>query len=144
MRKEHIKLSQADQDFLITMISKGQLPARVFKRATALLQLHRGQTLCAVSETLQVSYQTIAQWRDNYHSNGLKALEDKPRQGRPVVIDGKSRASITALACSTPPSGRARWTLRLLADRAVELGLCETLSHTRARVILKKTVSSPI
>src|SRR5438270_5153710 len=109
MQKEHIKLSQADQDFLITMISKGQLPARVFKRATALLELNRGQTLCAVSRTLQVSYQTIAQWRDNYQSNGLKALEDKPRQGRPVVIDGKSRASITALACSQPPSGRARW-----------------------------------
>ena len=121
------------------MISKGQLPARVFKRATALLELNRGQTLCAVSETLQVSYQTIAQWRDNYHSNGLKALEDKPRPGRPVVIDGKSRASITALACSTPPRGRARWTLRLLADRAVELGYCESLSHTRARSLLKKT-----
>jgi len=50
-----------------------------------------------------------------------------------VLIDGKSRAAITALACSTPPSGRARWTLRLLADKAVELGLCESLSHTKAR-----------
>ena len=144
MRKEHIKLSQADQDFLMVIISKGQLPARVFKRATALLELHRGQTLCSVSETLQVSYQTIAQWRDNYQSSGLQALEEKPRRGRPILIDGKQRAQITALACSTPPEGRARWTLRLLADRAVELGLCETLSHTRARVILKKTVSSPI
>ena len=144
MHKEHIKLSQADQDFLMTIISRGQLPARVFKRATALLELHRGQTLCSVSETLQVSYQTVAQWRDNYQANGLQALEEKPRRGRPILIDGKQRAQITALACSTPPEGRARWTLRLLADKAVELGLCETLSHTRARVILKKTVSSPI
>jgi putative transposase len=144
MHKEHIKLSQADQDFLMTIISKGQLPARVFKRATALLELHRGQTLCSVSQTLQVSYQTVAQWRDNYQASGLKALEEKPRRGRPILIDGKQRAQITALACSTPPEGRARWTLRLLADRAVELGYCESLSHTRARVILKKTVSSPI
>jgi transposase len=144
MHKEHIKLSPADHDFLTTIISKGQLPAKVFKRATALLELHRGQTLCAVSRTLQVSYQTIAQWRDNYQSSGLQALEDKPRLGRPALIDGKQRAQITALACSQPPVGRARWTLRLLADKAVELGLCETLSHTRARAILKKTVSPRI
>jgi len=142
MQKEHVTLSQADQDFLMTIISKGQLPVRVFKRATALLEMHRGKTLCAVSQTLQVSYQTVAQWRDNYHSSGLQALADKPRTGRPVKLDGKSRASITALACSTPPSGRARWTLRLLADKAVELGLCAHLSHTKTRSILKKTVFS--
>jgi len=142
MHKEHIKLSQADQDFLMTITAKGQLPVRIFKRATALLELHRGQTLCSVSRTLQVSYQTVAQWRDNYQSSGLKALEDKPREGRPVLIGGKSRAQITALACSTPPEGRARWTLRLLADKAVELGHCASLSHTTARAILKKTVFS--
>lgn len=144
MHKEHIKLSQADQDFLMTIISKGQLPAKVFKRATALLELHRGQTLCAVAQTLQVSYQTVGKWRDTYHSSGLKALADKPRRGRPILIDGKQRAQITALACSQPPLGRARWTLRLLADRAVELGLCDSLSHTKARVILKKTAFSHI
>jgi transposase len=144
MHKEHIKLSPADHDFLMTIISKGQLPARVFKRATALLELHRGQTLCAVAQTLQVSDQTVAQWRDNYHERGLRALADKPRKGRPILIDGKQRAQITALACSQPPSGRARWTLRLLADRAVELGLCESLSHTTTRSILKKTVFSHI
>ena len=120
MPKEHVKLSQVDQDFLMTIISKGQLPTKVFRRATALLELNHGKTLRAVSETLQVSYQTVAQWRDNYQSDGLQVLEDKARKGRPVVIDGTSRAAITALACSTPPSGRARWTLRLLADTAVE------------------------
>lgn len=144
MNKEHLKLSQADRDFLMTITAKGQLPARVFKRATALLELNRGQTLCSVSRSLQVSYQTVAQWRDNYQASGLQALEDKPRRGRPVLIDGKSRAQITALACSTPPAGRARWTLRLLADKAVELGYCESLSHTGARCVLKKTVFNPI
>ena len=83
MPKEHIKLSQADRDFLMIIISKGQLSARVFKRATALLELNRGQTLGAVAETLQVSYQTVAHWRDNYQSSGLQALEEKPRAGRP-------------------------------------------------------------
>ena len=139
MHKEHIKLSQADQDFLMTMISKGQLPAKMFRRATALLELDRGKTLRAGSETLQVSYHTVAKWRDNYLRSGLQALADKPRTGRPVLIDGKQRAQLTALACSRPPAGRARWTLRLLADTAVELGYCQSLSHTRARSILKKT-----
>jgi transposase len=142
MRKEHIKLSQADQDFLMSVVSRGQTSARVFKRATALLQLHRGQTLCAVAETLQVTYVSVAKWRDNYHSSGLQALEDKPRTGRPSLIDGKQRAQLTALACSTPPTGHARWTLRLLADKAVELGYCQSLSHTGARSILKKTACS--
>ena len=139
MHKEHIKLSQADQDFLMSIVSKGQTSARVFKRATALLQLHRGQTLCAVAATLQVTYVSVAKWRDLYQSSGLQALEEKPRTGRPIRLDGKQRAAITALACSTPPTGHARWTLRLLADKAVELGYCHSLSHTRARSLLKKT-----
>jgi len=138
MQKEHVKLSQPDQDFLTTLLAKGQLPARVFKRATALLELHRGKTLTAVAKTLQVSSYTVATWRDNYQASGLSALHDKPRSGRPIEIDGRQRAKVTALACSSPPQGRARWTLRLLADKAVELGYCETLSPTQTRQILKK------
>ncbi len=141
MHKEHLTLSQADHDFLMTLVSQGRLAARVFKRATALLQLHQGQTLVAVAASLQVTHQSVARWRDNYLLRGLQALEEATRSGRPVRIDGKQRAQLTALACSTPPAGRARWTLRLLADKAVELELCESLSHTRARSILKKTVS---
>ena len=142
MHKEHLKLSQADHDFLITMTAKGQTTARVFKRATALLELHRGQTLLSVAASLHVSRQSVAQWRDHYQSSGLQALAEKPRSGRPIRINGKQRASLTALACSEPPPGHARWTLRLLADKAVELGYCERLSHTKARSILKKTNSS--
>lgn len=144
MHTEHFTLNPADHNFLMTLTAKGQLRARVFKRATALLELHRGQTLRSISETLQVSYQSVANWRNNYQACGLQALHDKPRCGRPIVIDGKQRASLTALACSSAPAGRARWTLRLLADKAVELGYCETLSHTAARKILKKTNSSRI
>ncbi len=141
MHKKHLTLSQADHHFLMTIVSQGRLAARVFKRATALLQLHQGQTLLAVAASLQVTHHSVARWRDNYLSRGLQALEEATRSGRPVRIDGKQRAQLTALACSTPPAGRARWTLRLLADKAVELELCESLSHTRARSILKKTVS---
>jgi hypothetical protein len=69
-------------------------------------------------------------------------LKDKPRSGRPPEISGRQRAKITALACSTPPEGHARWSLRLLADRVVELGYVEHLSHNHAGKILKKTSSS--
>lgn len=139
MQTKPFQLSPADRKHLVSLTAKGQLPARVFKRGTALLELHRGKTLRDISATVQVSYQSVANWRDNYQVAGLRSLEDKPRSGRPIVIDGKRRAKVTALACSAPPKGHARWTLRLLADKAVELGHCETLSHTQARRILKKT-----
>lgn len=65
-------------------------------------------------------------------------MKDKERKGRPIKIDGKARAKITALACTTAPEGRARWTLRLLSEKVVELGIIDKLSHTGARKVLKK------
>jgi len=144
MQKEHIKLSHKDHDFLTALLAKGQSTARLFKRATALLELHRGKTLTAVAQTLQVTSYTVSIWRDSYNTTGLAFLHDKPRSGRPPLIDGLQRAKVTALACSSPPEGRARWTLRLLADKAVELGFCENLSHTESRRILKKMTSNRI
>lgn len=144
MQKDHVKLSQPDQDFLITLVAKGQISARLSKRATALSKLHRGKTLWAVAQTLQVSSFSLANWRDGYRKVGLEVLYDQPRSGRPPQIDSTQRAKVTALACSSPPQGRARWTLRLLANKAVELGYCEELSHTAARRILKKMTSGRI
>ena|SRR5215471_17992156 len=139
MRKHHVTLTTADRTYLQTLMKKGALRARTYQRATALLELDRGQTLAAVAQTLGVSYPTILSWREKYRAHGLAtALRDQQRPGRPIVIDGAQRAKVTALACSTPPPGRARWTLRLLADKAVELGYCDQLSHTQARRILKK------
>jgi transposase len=144
MQKEHVKLTESDHRYLTTLLSKGHLPARYFRRATALLQLHRGKTLDHVANTLSVRCVTVANWCDAYNEVGLQCLQDKARSGRRINIDGKARAQITALACSTPPEGRGRWTLRPLADKAVELSYCESLSHTQARAILKKTRSSRI
>ena len=138
-KKHHLTLSKAEVSSLTSLISAGQLPAKVFRRATALLELSRGKSLAEVATTLSVSYQTVAAWRDRFHEHGLDVLADQARSGRPVRIDGRQRAKITALACSTPPEGHARWSLRLLADRAVELGYCEALSHNAVKEILKKT-----
>lgn len=139
MRKKYLALSSAEEKYLKGLVSKGRISTRLLKRAMGLLQLNQGKSLRAVARSLDVAYQSVARWRDNYLSDGLKALEDRQRSGRPILISGKSRARITALACSTPPEGHARWTLRLLADKAVELGICENLSHTKVRQILKKT-----
>jgi transposase len=139
MKKQHLRLSDDDRTFLERLLSKGTLPVRKFKRATALLELDRGKTLQAVAATLDVNYNAVADWRDRYKAQGLSGLDDAPRSGRPVEIDGTARAKITALACSDAPEGHARWSLRLLADKAVESGLCEHVSHTVVGDILKKT-----
>jgi transposase len=110
----------------------------------ALLELNRGQSYTAVSGTLKVSIVTLSKWAMKYRETGLQVLQDKPRSGRPIEIDGEQRAKVTALACSDPPEGYAKWTLRLLADKAVELGYCEHISHTEVATILKKTNSSLI
>jgi transposase len=139
MKKHHVKLSDVDREFLENLISQGEATAKVYRRALALLELDRGQTYTAVSKTLQVTQITLSTWAKKYRESGLEFLVDKPRSGRPVEIDGNQRAKITALACSDPPEGYAEWNLRLLADKAVELGYCESLSHTSVRRILKKT-----
>jgi transposase len=139
MQKQHLTLTETDRSTLESLIAKGTLAAKTFKRATALLELDRGKTLTAIAATLGVTYTTIAAWRDGYKTAGLACLHDAPRPGRPIVIDGVQRAKITALACSDAPEGYARWSLRLLADKVVEAGFCDEISHTLVGTILKKT-----
>ena len=139
MKKQHVQLNQADREALESLVSKGRQSARVYKRAMGLLELDRGKTITAVAETTNVSRVTVSTLRDRYKAMGLRCLNDAPRSGRPVEITGEQRAKITALACSETPEGHARWDLRLLADKIVELGYCESISHTHVSNILKKT-----
>lgn len=142
MKKEHVTLTVEERADLTTLLAKGSLKVRTFKRATGLLELDRGQSLQAVATTLRVNYNTVAQWRDKYAAGGLDAaLYDAPRAGRPIVIDGTARAKITALACTPAPEGHARWKLSLLAEKAVELEYCEHISGTHVGTLLKKTNS---
>ncbi|MCU0337360.1 MAG: helix-turn-helix domain-containing protein [Sediminibacterium sp.] len=143
MEKQHIKLSKSEQSFLTDLLSKGTLKVQKYKRATALQLLDSGKTLVETMNILQVSYPTLISWRNKYQSEGLTFLDDKPRSGRPLEIDGLQRAKITALACSESPEGHANWSLRLLADKVVELGYCEHISHNYVGVILKKMMSNP-
>src|SRR5919112_335323 len=139
MKKQHITLTDEHRERLEALLAKGSLPARTFKRATALLELDRGKTLTTVAATLDVDDNTVAAWRDRYRTRGLDGLHDAPRSGRPISIDGTQRAKITALAWSEAPEGHARWSLRLLAEQVVESGFCETISYTMVGNVLKNT-----
>jgi transposase len=139
MPKIPFELSPSDRTYLEALLKKGQMGVKQFKRATALLELARGKAITAITDTLGVSRSAVSTWAKRYRQEGLQMLHDQPRSGRPVEIDGSQRAKVTALACSDPPEGHGRWTLRLLADKAVELNYCEHLSHTQAGEILKKT-----
>ena len=143
-KKQHVQLRNEDREYLETLISKGELTAKAYRRALALLELDRGQSYTAVSGTLKVSIVTLSKWATKYRATGLQVLQDKPRSGRSIEIDGGQRAKVTALACSDPPEGYAQWTLRLLSEKAVELGHCEHISHTEVATILKKTNSNRI
>ena len=145
MKKQHyLQLSEQQLGYLTTLLAKGSLNARVARRISALLQLHQKASLKTVAESLGVVYQTVAVWREKYLENGLEFLTDKQRTGRPIVFDGDLRAKITALACSETVPGYGKWSLRLLADKAVELQYCEDISYSKVRQILKKTNFSRI
>jgi transposase len=102
--------------------------------------LHRGQHPDDIAAALGLSLPTVFNIRRRYLVEGLdSALQDKPRSGKPPRIDAQARAKVTALACPEAPEGHARWTLRLLADRAVRLGFVDSISHNAVRQVLKKT-----
>lgn len=137
---QFVKLTKNEISSLTTLLTRGAISARTTTRARILDLLHRGERPSTIATTLQVTPQTVFHVRARSLTAGLdSALSDRPRSGRPIQIDGKQRAQLTALACSTPPEGRAPWTLRLLADKVVELGYGDHLSHTAVRQILKKT-----
>ena len=139
MQKQHVKLSTQDKSAIAELLEKGSLKVRTQTRARGLLYLDEGKTYREVSKLLGVAYQTVSSWSKKYVSNGLDFLTDNPRSGRPLQIDGVQRAKITALACSEPPEGYIRWSVRLLADHSVELGYVNSISHTEIANILKKT-----
>ena len=139
-----IKLSSDELRSLKTSLRKGTSPARVQTRARALDLLHRQHAPSEIAAVLHIGIATVFNIKRRYLAMGLRAaLHDQPRSGKPRKIDGTARAKITALACSTAPDGHARWTLRLLADKAVELGFCDQISHSTVHEVLKKTVSNP-
>jgi putative transposase len=139
MRKEHLKLTESEYSYLTSLTTSGELKARKYKRVMTLLWLDQGKTMSEVSQLLNYAYPSVVNLKKNFLANRLQCLEERLRSGRPIVFQGTERARITALACADAPEGHAKWSLRLLADKAVELVLVESISHTQVQNILKKT-----
>jgi len=140
---QFIHLTRQERSSLKTLFCSGNGKNRQHSRARILDLLDRKVPPAEIAQTLCCGVATVYNIKRRYETEGLKAaLTDKPRSGRPIEISGPQRAKITALACSTAPTGHARWSLRLLADKAVELGFVESISHNAVKDILKKTNSS--
>jgi transposase len=120
------------------MLRKGRHSSRVLNRARVLLMAHEGKWDKEVAAAVGVTVTTVANIRRRYVEGGY----DRPHRRRPPKLDGHQEAYLIALACSSPPEGRQRWTLRLLADRLVELGVVEAISHVTVGDILKKRRSA--
>lgn len=143
MKKRHVELSEGDRKKLRDLLTKGTLGVRKQKRAQALLMLDNGMSYVDCQSHLGVTNVTLSKWANRYAVDGLELLDDRLRGGRPLKISGEERAKVTALACSLPPEGYSRWSLRLLSDRIVELGLVDEISHTEVGRILKKNELRP-
>jgi transposase len=139
-RKIHkVQLTKRERESLLKVINRGKSSARVLTRARILLLTDEQKRDKEIANILKVSIPTVARVRKGYCLGDLEsALYDRPRSGAPPKVKGRFEAHLSALACSEPPEGHARWTLRLLADRVVELGLIDSISHTGISKVLKK------
>lgn len=126
---------------MTSILSKKKTSARQQTRARALDLLHRREHPKTIANLLNVGAATVYLIQKRYLTEGFQwALYDKPRSGKPPVIKAEAKARLTALACTDAPAGHARRTLRLLANKAVEFGFVEQVSHTEVGRILKKTL----
>ena len=138
--------TQRERKTLEDFVRHGKKSARAITRARILLLLDEGRNEHELTELLGVSRGTVYNIRKKYQQKGhaaiLDLLPDAPRSGRPITLDSRVEAKVTMIACSTPPTGRGRWTLQLIADKVVELAVTESISHESVRRVLKKTNSS--
>ncbi len=136
-----VELTPDEKSELRRMTTIGRESSRKFRRAHTLLLSDAGKTDKEIREILGVSLPTIERTRKRYVEGGLDlGLNENPRIGRPLKVDGKVEAHMVALACSNPPTGRAKWTMQLLADRLVELTQIESISSETVRLRLKKVM----
>ena len=139
-KKLHIvSLKEQEREELKQYLRKGKSSARSLTRARILLLADEGRDDEMIAEALKVSKSTVSRIRTRYCEGDLDfALHEKARSGAPPKIDGRIEAQLTLLACSEPPDGRSRWTVRLLADRLIEMEVVEAISHMSVQRLLKK------
>ena len=147
--KYAVELTEAERARLRTLVGKGRAPARLLTRARVLLKADQGEggaawADAAIAGALEVHPTTVARIRRQFVEHGLEAALERKRPDRVYAraLDGAAEARLVAVACSPPPAGRERWTLRLLADALVRLEVVDAVSHETVRRTLKQTTSS--
>jgi transposase len=149
-KKYRVTLTVEERQQLTDMVSKGRAAARALTHARILLKADEAEggpswTDAAICEAVDVGLCTVMRVRERFVEEGLDAAL-RPRRSsyvQPRKLDGHLEAQLITLACSEAPEGHARWSLRLLADRFVQLGGVEYVSHETVRQTLKKTKLSP-
>ena len=151
MRKKYVvELTPEERESLHRLIAAGTAPARTLAHARVLLKADQGSggpawSDAEIVEALETSQPTVSRLRKQCAEEGVEAALNRraPRREYRRKLDGEQEAHLVALACSQPPEGQARWSLRLLADRLVKLEVVEAVSYQTVRRVLKKTSSSP-
>ncbi len=148
-KKYRVTLTEDERRMLHDLVSCGTAAARTLTHARILLKADQSPAGPAwpddaIAEALDVSTPTIGRVRERFVEHGLAAAlhRHSPSRQRQRLLDGAQEAHLLALTCSAPPEGQQRWSLRLLADKLVELEYVESVSHETVRKILKKTSSS--
>lgn len=146
-----VALTAPEREHLLDLIAAGTAPARKLTHARILLKADQGPEGPAwvderIADAMEVSQPTVSRVRKEYVEEGLMAALDRrpPTRVYERKLDGAQEARLLALACSAPPVGQASWSLRLLADKLVELAIVETVSYQTVRRVLKKTRSHRI
>jgi len=135
-----INLNDEERQTLLEMTRKGEIKVRKFKRAMILLKADEGLSDQQIMAALNVSRPCVERIRKRFVADGMeRALNEDPRPGQKRKLDGRAEATLIATACSDAPDGHEHWTLRLLADRLVQLGVVDAISHETVRRTLKKT-----
>ena len=151
MKRYKVTLDADERQHLHDLIAAGKAAARKLAHARILLKADAAEGGPAwpdgrIADALEVSTATVERVRQRFVEQGLDAALDRKRRERParvIKLDGRAEARLIALACSTPPEGRAVWTMQLLADKLVELEVVDSISDETVRLALKKTRSSP-
>lgn len=144
MQKEKLNLSKAERQKLQEIARKGENKARVITRARILLLSNEGCTDQQVADALQIGRATVERIRRRAVREGVEtALVDRPRPGSEPKLNAKQEAQLVALACSEPPPGQKRWTIRLLMEEVMQQKIVDRISFETVRRVVKKTISNP-
>jgi transposase len=139
-KKYIVDLSEDEVSQLQSIIKKGKHKARTITRANILLMAAEDETDSAIADRVRAHVATVQRIREKFVIGGLDfALKDEVHPPKPKKLDEKQEAFLIATACSNPPEGRVRWTMQLLADHLVSVGIIDSISDETIRQTLKKT-----